>query len=176
MQKLILLFIASIIGYNTFGQKISGTVISKSDNLPLQYVNIGVLSKNIGAITDSEGNFTLESSKILKEDSIRISMIGFKSQTYCLNDWQNNSVIKLDVDVVGLDEIVVYSIPLQSKTLGTKAQSRKVVTGWCGYGVGSERGLKISSKKYPIFVDELNFFIAKNDYDKIIFFSFYYWI
>ena len=71
------------ITYSAFGQNIqtkkiilSGNIFSEVDSLPLQGTSVRVLNKNLGTLTDNQGNFNLE---ILPGNYIlEISNIGFQ--------------------------------------------------------------------------------------------------
>jgi len=47
--------------FNTLhGQKtIAGSVIKQENNTPIAYVNIGIVGKNIGTVSDKDGKFNL---------------------------------------------------------------------------------------------------------------------
>lgn len=164
----LILLALSLQSYNSFSQVVSGTVLSITDKKPLASVNIGVLHKAIGTITDETGHFLLRSSYLSPRDSIRISMIGFKSQVFAVRAIKENETFELLEDVTILQEVIVQSQLLHDKEIGTKSSSKRIVTGWAQYGTGGERGLKIGFKKYPIQLEELNFFIANNGYDSIV--------
>jgi len=164
----LILIALSLQSFNSLGQTVSGIVLSNTDKKPLASVTIGVLHKPIGTITDETGHFLLRSSYLSPSDSIRISMIGFKSQVFAVHVLKENETFELVEEVTMLQEVIVQNHLLHDKEIGTKSSSKRIVTGWAQHGTGGERGLKISFKKYPIQLEELNFFIAKNGYDSII--------
>ena len=55
------IFIIFLLSCNVllFGQQISGTVFEMDSNLPIEYVNIGIVGKNIGTVSDQNGKYTL---------------------------------------------------------------------------------------------------------------------
>jgi len=69
-----------------------------------------------------------------------------------------------------LKEVVVSSPKQTTIQLGERTESRKHLAGWGGYsvGAGGERGLKIESKQFPIYLREIGFFIARNAYDSVL--------
>lgn len=119
----------SIQSYNSFTQTVSGTVLSNTDKKPLANVNIGVLNKTIGTITDETGHFVLRSSHLFPSDSIRISMIGFKSQVFVIHQLKENETFELVEEITMLKEVVVHSHLLQNEEVGTKSSSKRIVTG-----------------------------------------------
>jgi len=80
-----LLFFTSI-GLSSFAQKttkIYGSVTDVSTNQPLPFVNAVFQNSNVGTITDSLGNFVLETKRNF--DSLTVSIIGYKSQILVVN-------------------------------------------------------------------------------------------
>ena len=89
---------------------IKGKIIDKSgESLPGATVRI--TGKNQGAITDFDGNFTIEATK---GDKLEISFIGYISKIIVVGS-QNNLVITLDEDSKTLDEVVVVGYGTQKK-------------------------------------------------------------
>ena len=43
-----------------YGQTISGTVFEMNTEIPVEYVNIGILGKNNGTVSDQNGRYTLQ--------------------------------------------------------------------------------------------------------------------
>lgn len=73
---ILLLFIAVAVMAQNY--QIKGTVISKTTHEPLEFVNVLVVGLNIGASTDVNGNFTINSVPpgIYQ---LRASTIGYKT-------------------------------------------------------------------------------------------------
>ena len=75
--------------YSTFAQKsFSGTVISSNLKDPLSYVNIGVLNKDIGTVSNEKGKFELELKEEFLKDSLTFSIIGYRSLTIPIVDFE----------------------------------------------------------------------------------------
>ena len=64
MKKLIftLLFSLFAIVFNVYSQSITGSITDSEDGLPLAGVNIVVQGENRGAVSDFDGNFTIDNS------------------------------------------------------------------------------------------------------------------
>lgn len=67
-------------------QTITGKVFDASNGEPFIYVNIGVIETTKGTITNKQGNFYLEVKDIPTNSLARFSMIGYKSQTYTIEE------------------------------------------------------------------------------------------
>ena len=89
-------------------QNISGLVTDSDDGKPLSGVNILVEDKNQGAVSDFDGNFTIENFQ--SGSTLVFSYLGYKtlklkiSSTDLLND---NILISMEKDLSELDEVIV---------------------------------------------------------------------
>lgn len=80
MKKIKLLFyIITLFSNFCFGQKIVIGHEFSEFNEPLKYVNIGILGKNVGTVSDSIGNFRIVIEEKYKNDSLTFSSPGHKS-------------------------------------------------------------------------------------------------
>ncbi len=93
-------------------QRVTGTVISEEDGLPVVGASILVKGTTVGTITDVDGNFTLSnipsSAKVLQ-----ISYIGMQSQEVAIKPMVK-VVLKSDAEI--LDEVVVVAYGTAKKT------------------------------------------------------------
>ena len=92
-------------------RKVTGKVVDEN-NEPLIGVNIKVEGSSEGAITDMDGNFTLEGVK--NGDIIQISFIGYTTQEIKYTG-QSTLQIKLAEDTQKLEEVVVVGYGVQKK-------------------------------------------------------------
>lgn len=110
----LLFFFMAFISIQVYAQdiKISGTVISGSDNYPIIGANILVKGTTIGTITDVDGNFSFEAPK---GSTLVVSYIGYQSQEMQVS---GNAPIKivLSEDSEKLDEVVVIGYGSQKKS------------------------------------------------------------
>ncbi len=81
---------------------VSGTVTDTSGN-PLAGVNVVVESRNVGAISDMDGSFSLQA---VPTDVLVFSMIGFKSRTVPIAG-REEVIVQLEEDVTVLGEVVL---------------------------------------------------------------------
>ncbi|TXE13875.1 TonB-dependent receptor [Seonamhaeicola algicola] len=102
--------------------KISGTVVSAADNIPIAGVNVIVVGTTNGTTTDFDGNFQI---KVKKGAAIQFSYVGFVAQTRIVGD-QSVYNIALAEDVSALDEVVVIGYGTQKKSHLTGAISKVV--------------------------------------------------
>ena len=105
--KLFLLVLLPIVGsaQTRPRQILHGIVIS--DSLKVENITVLNTTSNIGAITDNEGNFSIYARPA---DTLFFSGLTFRSARLVLKDdnfGEEKVVIKLDVNVITLDEVVI---------------------------------------------------------------------
>lgn len=137
MKKLPLFVLFIFLNSQFYGQTITGIVMSTSDNKPLIYTGIGVIGTGIGTITNEEGRFNLEVKGLPVSSLIRFSMIGYKSQTYKVEELSNkDNILRLESETYKLPEVIVNP-PGKLKKAGTTSYTFR--GGLCGWG-GSQTG------------------------------------
>ncbi|WP_347373455.1 carboxypeptidase-like regulatory domain-containing protein [Aequorivita sp. Q41] len=108
MRKLLLL-IFLMGGFAAFSQStVTGTVIDSESNDPLAGANVVETGTSNGAITDFDGNFTLETSA--KKGTLTISYIGYTIENVpfqIVNGAANLGSVKITVDSDALEEVVI---------------------------------------------------------------------
>jgi len=104
------------------GQDIfSGKIIDSESGEVLPYVNVGVVGKNIGTVTDINGAFSLKIDTKYDPDTLMMSMIGYQDLVFVVADFKekllDDSTFKMVPKSTDLQEIVVSSSLLKSKIL-----------------------------------------------------------
>ena len=99
------------------GLQVSGTVVSKSDGLPVIGATVLEQGTTNGTITDFDGKFSLS---VKKGAELVISYVGFKSQTLKANEVLH---VMLEEDSEMLEEVVVTGYTTQRKADLTGAVS-----------------------------------------------------
>ncbi|MDD4968996.1 MAG: TonB-dependent receptor [Paludibacter sp.] len=104
-KELISLFIFIVISLTAFAQeyKVSGTIISDDDKMPIIGANVVVKGTSKGTITDSNGQFTIE---VQKNKSLLFSYIGYLNEEQKITNNISNLKITLKTNSVVLDEVV----------------------------------------------------------------------
>uniref|UniRef100_UPI003216D1CC SusC/RagA family TonB-linked outer membrane protein n=1 Tax=uncultured Draconibacterium sp. TaxID=1573823 RepID=UPI003216D1CC len=90
---------------------VSGKVVDK-DNIPLIGVNVIIKGTLQGAVTDNDGNFSIE---VPNENAVlQFSFIGFETQEVVVGD---NSIIDitLEEDTKSIEEVVVTALGIEKK-------------------------------------------------------------
>ncbi len=101
-------------------QSVVSGKVTDSNGAPLPGVTVVVKGTNNGVITDTDGNFSL--SDVSSDNVLVFSFIGMQSQEVNVG---NQSVINvtMEVDVIGIEEVVTIGYGVQKKTTVTGAIS-----------------------------------------------------
>jgi TonB-linked SusC/RagA family outer membrane protein len=100
-------------------RSLSGTVVD-SEGLPLPGVTVMVKGTSQGTVTDMDGKFTIKN--LPESSTIVVSFIGMSSQEIIVGN-QTTIDIKMEMDSIGLDDIVVVGFGTQKKVNLTGAVS-----------------------------------------------------
>ena len=186
-RNIFLGFCLVILTVKTFGQTVEGTIKDAKTNESLAYVNIGILAKATGTVTDINGHYSLTFNNN-NTDSLKISMIGYQSQTYLLSDFiggASHKNVMLQPAAEQLAEVKISAKKLKESTLGNTTQSKSTDAGFSSNKLGNEIGAIIKIKRSPTLLKQfnaslataatdsvklrLNFYSVKNDLpDKIL--------
>lgn len=167
--KYIFVFII-FINLNCYAQSktYSGFLKDIENNQPLAYVNIGIVDKNIGTVSDTNGKFELSLDDKFDIEILRISMIGFKTQTFKVKDFKDNilkdNIIYLEKSVAILKEVVIKNKKLKTIILGNTLDKKTVSAGFVNNILGNEIGIVVKIKKKPTFIENFNAIVDYNNY------------
>lgn len=123
MKKLFLLFCFLNPLVAVFGQIISGQIKNSKTQNPIEYINIGIVGKEIGTVSDVFGNFKLSLNNALDSDTLRISAISFRAKNYKIADLRATEfpkIILLDEEIVQLAEVIISNKKHEPFQLGLK--------------------------------------------------------
>lgn len=174
-MKQIFVFLFTALFFQLSAQDLfKGKIVDDSSSENLSYVNIGVIGKSIGTVSDLDGNFEIKINDKNDADTIRFSMIGYEPLEMIVADFKkelkSNKTIQLKQSVTELKQATVTGKDLIEKVLGNETQSENV-TGTFGTDVlGNEIGVVMKVKKKRMtYIKDFNFSIAKNEYGKLKF-------
>lgn len=154
------------------GQVIQGKVIDAESKIPLAYVNIGVINISKGAVSDEAGEYKLKCDSLPLDTEIRISMIGYLSQTYVISDlFDEFKTIELDKKTIELEEVVVI---WKEKTRKVGTIKKPIIPKVCGFGgtgfgKGHELGIELDLGSELVKVEDINLKVYKQSFDTIFF-------
>lgn len=166
--------IIMISSFNLFGQQsFKGQFIDSKSKQPIPWVNIGLIGKNIGTVSNEKGDFILEFSKNQNSDTLRISMIGYKDLLFNVRDFKNrilkNAIFQLTEETIQLDEVVISSKEMKEFVLGNTSITNTTVFGFQSNKLGNEIGTIIKIEDGPIYIKKVNINIYKNNLNRFNF-------
>lgn len=174
MSKLSLfVLLLSTFSIVSFAQTINGTIADLQTKQVLPFVNIGIVGRDVGTVSDENGHFALSVPNIASTDTLRLSMVGYTTQIWVLADFlqkhEAQSTIYLTPANVELATVTIRPHYLKTRILGSETEDKAFTAGFKINDLGSELGVLIKTKKTPTFVRRFNCFVAHNSYDTLFF-------
>lgn len=125
LSSIVLLFSLLIGSASAQETQISGKITDVKSGEVLAGVNISVKDKLIGTISDSKGNFSL----IVKSPppfTLVFSMVGYTTQSFTVNQSQNNIEIKLAEEIFLGQEVVVAASRVEERIMESSVSIEKL--------------------------------------------------
>ncbi|WP_299523850.1 carboxypeptidase-like regulatory domain-containing protein [uncultured Lutibacter sp.] len=179
MKKIIILIY--VILNSTFSisqeREIKGIITDSLKN-PIQYVNVGILNKPVGTVTNENGEFYLNINNSFISDTLKISCLGFKPKELVIKSLLSEKTdlsISLNNYTEKLDEILINSSNLKTYTKGKEKTKTKnevffAIPSLKNLNLGSEIGRKFSlGTKKPSLLKEFKFFLKENNFESVLF-------
>jgi CarboxypepD_reg-like domain len=169
--KTVLLLIVLFSAGTIYSQSLKGKVLSNSTQKGIGFVNVVIVGKNIGTVSDEYGNFTIALVNIFNSDSLRFSMIGYESKTFSILQFKQDSSKKvfMDLKVYKLLEVnVIHKKGRKPKEIiiGTPVVSNDLKSGFENNNLGSELGIKVNVKQ-GVLLKDLNLNVATCTFDSV---------
>ena len=153
-----------------YSQVFEGKTLSFSDKKPISFVNIGVLGKSIGTVSDENGKFKLSLSGTTSSDTLKISCIGYKSKFLIINSLlgDNPGEIFLEESKIDLPPLTVNPRNYKLKKMGVDTRTKSIQVGFGENLLGKEIGVLIKNKKTAI-LESIFMNFAECTFDSIFF-------
>ena len=169
--KIVFLFFVLFSSGQGYSQSLKGTVLSNSTQTGIGFVNVVIVGKNSGTVSDIDGNFNLEHVNIINSDSLRFSFIGYESKTLSVLQFSEDSTKKvfLDLKVYKLLEVsVIHKKGRKTKEIiiGTPVYSNDLRSGFQSNDLGSELGIKVYVN-HEVLLKDLNLNVATSTFDSV---------
>jgi len=121
-------FVFLLLSINVFAQKTNlfGVIINEQDSTPLSYAALGIKGKEVGAITDENGEFSFLVPDSLLNSEIIITSIGYYEKKLKVSDLVKVHNITMKPKEILLNEVCVISKAFKNKTIGKK--NRPILT------------------------------------------------
>lgn len=156
-------------------QSLTCKIVDKGTNEPIPFVNVGIVGKNTGTVSDQEGNFKLLISKdnLNPDDTLRMSSLGYESASFLVKDLNAiPSIIQLKKTVFSLPSITINANDKKNKKvkeLGRSPESDKIILCFTSNKLGTELATLIKLKNRKVYLKTANFNISENKFGEISF-------
>ena len=163
---LLLLLIVSAVA-----QPISGRVTDGRTHAALPYVNIGVVGKALGTVTDEQGAYTLAFQQSLAAETVRVSSLGYAPRTLTLAELAAHPNVALTPEAVPLAEVQVKGKALfrRTHTLGNTGNAEMATNTFASNSLGGQVGTVIKLSRRPTRLVKAVFNIARSSPGQVTF-------
>ena len=153
---------------------LQGRIIDAFSKEPLPFVNIGVLKKELGTVSNEDGFFFLEVPDLFAKETLRFSMIGFDERDFQVADLEaillSNNTLVLAEQTTFLEEVVLTAEKKwDTRVSGNSTTSKLLITGFTSNQLGNEIALFVKVKKTPAYIDGIQFSVVENIYPEVRF-------
>lgn len=90
-------------------KEIRGLVLDFEKKTALPYTNIYVLNKNVGTISNEIGHFTIVTSGLSINDTVRFQYVGYKTKKLTIGELEEAPEVFLKEEIFNLSEFVVFA-------------------------------------------------------------------
>jgi hypothetical protein len=177
-QDLYFLFTILLLAHNVFAQNdYKGMILDAHTKIPIPYVNIGIVDKGIGTVSDESGKFhlTLDKELVTENDIILFSSLGYKIIQIPISEavsvTNEYSEIILAPTEIKLEEVVVSNaslVPIK-EYLGFQNNGNSSFGYWRdNIALGGELATKIRAQKRTRQLNSLEFEVWENPSDSLL--------
>jgi hypothetical protein len=149
--------------------KLSGTILDKKTQQPIEYANIGLYEKGVGTVCNAQGKFELIVPNDLINNSLVVSHVGYENTTLPITEFNNHFSelrIELNPAIITLPEITI--IAAKETNLGHKPTNDKIKGFFKAAGLGMEGGTLIKNSGQAKLT-QFNMNILKIPFDSLKF-------
>lgn len=157
-------------GLYSNAQRLQAKILNIENNLPIEYVNVGVTGKNIGTISNNDGQFEISIGNQNDNDTLKFSSIGYLPLIIPIREFkfQNLQVIYLRPIIYELKQVDVIPKKYRNKTFGNTCKTNTIKSGFLDNQEGFELGVLIKVNESAL-LKELVFNIIESTYDTILY-------
>ena len=153
---------------------LQGRIIDALTKEPLLFVNVGVLKKELGTVSNEDGFFFLEVPDVFAKETLRFSMIGFDERDFQVADLEaillSNNTLVLAEQTTFLEEVVLTAEKKwDTRVSGNATTSKLLITGFTSNQLGNEIALLVKVKKTPAYIEGIQFSVVENIYPEVRF-------
>ena len=175
-RKTPLFLFAFLLSFNALNAQhiLQGRIIDAFTKESLPFVNIGVLKKELGTVSNEDGFFFLEVPDVYAAETLRFSMIGFDERDFQVADLEaillSNNTLVLTEQTTFLEEVVLTAEKKwDTRVSGNATTSKLLITGFTSNQLGNEIALFVKVKKTPAYIEGIQFSVVENIYPEVRF-------
>ncbi|MFH7001398.1 carboxypeptidase-like regulatory domain-containing protein [Flavobacterium bizetiae] len=174
MKKIEFTLLLLLVTVTFHAQKIAGKILDENDN-PIPEARIGIENLEIGDITDSSGNYTIDLTNVDKTKIVKVIVNEYELFKATIADFiklQNHTII-LKKRIINLETVVINPKKYVLKNFGT-SNSKKTYGGFDSSepdDIFKEYAIKIKNKK-NLKVNKININIVDQKFEKNVTFIF----
>lgn len=169
-MRTVLIFIICYLGPMTMGHSqgsIESVIIDQITQKPIPFVNVGIVGRTKGTVSDQAGRFSLSWSD--DQDSIIISAIGYRNLKLALPFSNHQGSIELLPEVMEIPLIEVNAKALHVDVIkGEQFKKRLHSIGFYGTELGAALGAKIQIER-ETWVKSVHFMLNHVKEDSLFF-------
>jgi len=171
-KQLLIVSALSLITQLLIGQTISGMVY-ETDGEGIPYVNIGVVNRGIGTVSDAMGNYRLNIDSAKINDTLMLSSLGYKPIKIAVSELRKEAQpldFLMEQEFISLNEVTIIPKKVTPVILGNTFKSPGIQAGFTSDDLGSEAGTLMKTRKNrKYYLKTAGFYVAKCEYDSILF-------
>jgi hypothetical protein len=149
-----------------------GILLDSMTREPVEFANIGIPGHGVGTVSDEKGAYTLLVPDSLAQETVRISMIGYKPRTFSLAQIETQSAVYLAQSITTLNEVSVAVKKSKTKVLGNDTRTRNVSGGFRNNSLGAEMAVKLDIRHPQTHLKKFMVHINSNSLGKAPVFRF----
>lgn len=172
-------FFVCALNFGAFAQdQIKGVVYDSDTKESLPFVNIGIINKGVGTVSNIDGKFYLEinKSKYSGDDILQFSSVGYRTIQRKITDINFDDTlfekVLMEPEAMQLNEAVVSAKYLRQKSdeiIGFSYPSKNKLGYWKGDGsLGAELVTKIDVGRKKHYLKEFHFYVNENYADSVL--------
>lgn len=107
------------------GKELKGVIIDQKTDAPVAFVNIGIINKNFGRVSNLQGEFTLNIPEKYLNDTLTFSRVGYQTLSFNISQLlkEENHKIQLVEKEISLKEVIVKAKRSRERKIGNKSHN-----------------------------------------------------
>ncbi len=143
--------------------ELKGLVLDMKKQTPLPYANIFVLHKDVGVISNEQGQYAIDISGLELTDTLRFQYIGYKTKNVVIGRLVKSPNVFMKEDIINLSETLIFGDAPDPESIVKKVLKNKDKN----YIKTASKDKTFIRERYISDLDELEFNEKKNDFAEL---------